>query len=62
MTTAPSLALVPADEELDRKHRAEVMTAAKEAIMRAAGIDETTAANIVKAIVAGKITNVSIKF
>jgi colicin import membrane protein len=46
----------------DRKHRAEVMTAAKEAIMRAAGIDETTAANIVKAIAAGKIPNVSIKF
>jgi hypothetical protein len=55
-----------AEEELarqkDRKHRADVMTAAKEAIMRAACIDEPIAANIIKAIAAGKIANVFIKF
>jgi colicin import membrane protein len=55
-----------ADEELarqkDRKHRAEVMMAAKEAIMRAGPTDETVAANIVKAMVAGRIPTVSIKF
>lgn len=55
-----------ADEELarqkNRKHRAEVMTAAKEAIMRAGPTDETAAANIVKAMAAGIIPNVSIKF
>jgi len=46
----------------DRKHRADVMTAAKVAIMRAGSIDEATAREIVKALVAGQIPNVTVNF
>jgi colicin import membrane protein len=55
-----------ADEELarknDRTRRAGVMTEAKIAIMRIGSIDEATAANIVKAIVAGGVPYVSVNF
>lgn len=55
-----------ADEEADRQknrtHRADVMTAAKVAIMRAGSIGEATAKEIVKAMVAGQIPHVSVNF
>lgn len=55
-----------AEEELarqrDRKHRADVMTAAKVAIMRAGRVEETAAKEIVKAMVAGQIPNVTVNF
>lgn len=46
----------------DIKHRGSIMTAAKEAIMAASGIDEATAKKIVKAIFDGSVPNVSIRF
>lgn len=47
----------------DRAHRSEVMKAAKEAIMQAApGINEVAAKQIVLAIVADEIPNVSLRF
>ena len=60
-----------ADEELarqqDRKHRSEVMRAAKEAIMKSGSIGkaelcEAAARKIVMAIAAGEIPNVTLKF
>jgi colicin import membrane protein len=45
----------------DRKHRGEVMSAAKTAIM-ALGVEEGTAKKIVLAIVAGEIPNVTLRF
>lgn len=49
--------------EADRKHRGEVMKAAKEAMMQAApGINEIAAKQIVLAIVAGEIPNVTLRF
>ena len=60
-----------ADEELarqkDRKHRSEIMTAVKEAIMKSGAIGkaelcEASARKIVMAIIAGKIPNVTLKF
>ena len=55
-----------ADEEAarakDRKHRADVMTAAKLALMRIGNIGEDAATAIVKALVNGKIPNVSVNF
>ena len=60
-----------ASEELarqkDRKHRSEIMTVAKEALMKAGTIGkaelcEASARKIVMAIVAGEIPNVTLKF
>ena len=51
-----------AARQKDRKHRADVMTAAKVALMRAGSIDEATAKEIVKALVAGQIPNVTVNF
>ncbi len=46
----------------DRKHKAEVMGAAKVAIMEAAKVDEALAITIVRAIVAGEIPAVTLAF
>lgn len=46
----------------DRKHKASIMSAAKEALMEAAKIDEQTAITIVRAIVAGEIPSVTLTF
>jgi len=55
-----------ADEEAarqkDRTHRADVMTAAKMALIATGAVEEEQAKAIIKAIVAGKIPNVSIAF
>jgi len=48
--------------ERSRKHRQTVMTAIKEAIMEAGPIDEAQAANIVKALVAGKVAHTTVAF
>lgn len=55
------LAAEQAAREADREHRSSIMRAAKEAIM-ATGADEPMAKNIVSAIVAGKIPNVTLRF
>ncbi len=55
-----------ADEDLarqkNRQHRADVMTAAKVALMRACSIDEAMAREIIKAIVAGKVPPITVNF
>lgn len=51
-----------AAREKDRKHRGEVMRAAKEAIMNTADVDEPSAKRIVTAIVANEIPSVTLRF
>jgi colicin import membrane protein len=51
-----------AARDKDKKHRGEVMKAAKEAIMEHSGIAEDAARKIVLAIVAGEIPNVTLRF
>lgn len=51
-----------AARDADRAHRSEVMRAAKEAIMKAGLIDESSAKAIVRAIGAGNVPNISIRF
>jgi len=51
-----------AARDADKAHRSATMKAAKEAIMAQSGADEATARNIVLAIVAGTIPNVSMRF
>lgn len=60
---AEQLAAEQAEREKNRKHRAQIMGEAKVSIMAAApGLDEAAAVLIVKAIVAGKIPNVTLRF
>lgn len=51
-----------AAREADRAHRGKIMGAAKEAIMEAGPVNEAAARNIVLAIAARRIPNVSIQF
>lgn len=46
----------------DREHRSKIMSAAKEAIMAAADVEEGVAKKIVMAIAAGEVPNLSIRF
>ena len=55
-------AAAKAKREADAKHRATVMGAAKEALMKHAGIDEEAARQAVLAIRAGEVPHVSITF
>lgn len=59
---ADAEAAAKAKREADAKHRATVMGAAKEALMKHAGIDEEAARQAVLAIRAGEVPHVSITF
>lgn len=63
LAVAEAEAAEQAKRDKNRAHRAQIMGEAKVSIMAAApGLDDATAVLIVKAIVAGKIPNVSLRF
>jgi colicin import membrane protein len=51
-----------AKRDADKKHKAKIMGAAKDALMKHAGIDEEPAKKIVLAILANQIPNISLRF